>query len=192
MPCQICVGKLYDTIWASFLRAWKSCNVFQCSWHGPWEGRCLLQSCPDCSTFVDQIQFLQILDIGRLVVINWVWWRRRDIHICNKHTLTQNWKGVWRWYDEEMLECCKPLRSFQDDGMSFEDYGDLARCATVEQMDFLGFSATVLARSPQVQWLRCTAVASRWIESRAFPVNCAAGYAKFKFSRTPSPARIPS
>ena len=48
--------------------------------------------------------------------------------IFSKRNRTQNWKGVWRWYDESMLECCKPLQSFQDDGMSFEDYGDLARC----------------------------------------------------------------
>lgn len=40
----------------------------------------------------------------------------------------RNWKGVWRWYDEAMLECCTSLNSYQDDGMSFDDYGDLSRC----------------------------------------------------------------
>lgn len=39
----------------------------------------------------------------------------------------KTWKGVWRWYDEAMVECCVPLSTFND-GISFEDYGNLARC----------------------------------------------------------------
>ncbi|KAJ1458410.1 hypothetical protein M885DRAFT_480088 [Pelagophyceae sp. CCMP2097] len=39
----------------------------------------------------------------------------------------RRWKGVWRWFDEEMLECCVPLSHF-DRGMSFSDFAKLARC----------------------------------------------------------------
>ena len=47
--------------------------------------------------------------------------------LWHMHASLQNWKGVWRWYDEAMLECCTSLNSYQDDGMSFDDYGDLSR-----------------------------------------------------------------
>merc|ERR1711933_38448 len=38
------------------------------------------------------------------------------------------WKGVWRWFDEEMLGCCKDLKEVQSQGISLDEFGCLARC----------------------------------------------------------------
>lgn len=38
------------------------------------------------------------------------------------------WKGVWRWYDEEMLQCCVPIDSFKETGISFDEFSALAIC----------------------------------------------------------------
>lgn len=39
------------------------------------------------------------------------------------------WKGVWRWYAEEMLECCEtPLKMVLKNGVSLQQLEDLAIC----------------------------------------------------------------
>lgn len=38
------------------------------------------------------------------------------------------WKGVWRWYGEEFLDCCKPLKMVKEEGMTFDELACLARC----------------------------------------------------------------
>ena len=38
------------------------------------------------------------------------------------------WKGVWRWYDESLLDCCKDLKEVQLDGISLEEFVCLAVC----------------------------------------------------------------
>eukprot|EP00658_Telonema_sp_P-2_P020794 TRINITY_DN18243_c0_g1_i1.p1 TRINITY_DN18243_c0_g1~~TRINITY_DN18243_c0_g1_i1.p1 ORF type:complete len:385 (-),score=100.64 TRINITY_DN18243_c0_g1_i1:179-1333(-) len=38
------------------------------------------------------------------------------------------WKGVWRWYHEDMLDCCKPLDNVKQDGIPFDAWLCLARC----------------------------------------------------------------
>lgn len=38
------------------------------------------------------------------------------------------WKGVWRWYSEEMLDCCLPLAEIESSGTTFDDFICLARC----------------------------------------------------------------
>lgn len=44
------------------------------------------------------------------------------------------WKGVWRWFDDSMLDCCDPLDVIQLKGITLAKLGCLARCngATVE------------------------------------------------------------
>jgi glutathione gamma-glutamylcysteinyltransferase len=44
------------------------------------------------------------------------------------------WKGVWRWYSEELLDCCEPLEIIKKQGIIFEKFCCLARCnsASVE------------------------------------------------------------
>lgn len=40
----------------------------------------------------------------------------------------QNWKGAWRWYSEEMLNCCVSLEDVQRTGITLQDFHCLAIC----------------------------------------------------------------
>eukprot|EP00981_Chlorochromonas_danica_P011871 scaffold4337_cov182-Ochromonas_danica.AAC.6 len=42
------------------------------------------------------------------------------------------WKGVWRWFDESMLDCCTPLEKVQMEGITLGKVGCLARCNGAE------------------------------------------------------------
>jgi len=38
------------------------------------------------------------------------------------------WRGTWRWFSEELLDCCAPLEKVQKSGLSLEEVACLARC----------------------------------------------------------------
>jgi glutathione gamma-glutamylcysteinyltransferase len=38
------------------------------------------------------------------------------------------WKGPWRWYSEEHLDCCRPLEDVARDGITLTQLACLARC----------------------------------------------------------------
>ena len=38
------------------------------------------------------------------------------------------WKGPWRWFSEELLDCCKSLDEVRRSGISLDDAACLARC----------------------------------------------------------------
>jgi glutathione gamma-glutamylcysteinyltransferase len=38
------------------------------------------------------------------------------------------WRGPWRWFSEELLDCCTPLERVQQKGISIEELACLARC----------------------------------------------------------------
>lgn len=38
------------------------------------------------------------------------------------------WKTVWRWYSEELLECCRPLEDVKVSGITLEEFVCLAEC----------------------------------------------------------------
>ncbi|MCC6644405.1 MAG: phytochelatin synthase family protein [Polyangiaceae bacterium] len=38
------------------------------------------------------------------------------------------WKGPWRWYSEELLDCCLPLESIRARGVTLGQFACLARC----------------------------------------------------------------
>jgi len=38
------------------------------------------------------------------------------------------WKGVWRWYGEEFLDCCLPLSVVKENGITFDEFVCIARC----------------------------------------------------------------
>jgi hypothetical protein len=40
----------------------------------------------------------------------------------------RRWKGPWRWYAEELLDCCVPLHMVQKQGISLHEFQCLARC----------------------------------------------------------------
>jgi len=48
------------------------------------------------------------------------------------------WKGVWRWFHEEMLNCCKPLADVKREGVGLAEFCCLARCNGAEAAQFAG------------------------------------------------------
>ena len=40
----------------------------------------------------------------------------------------RTWKGVWRWWSEEMLDCCTPLEKVQMQGITLAKLNCLAQC----------------------------------------------------------------
>eukprot|EP00468_Gymnochlora_sp_CCMP2014_P008535 CAMPEP_0167747154 /NCGR_PEP_ID=MMETSP0110_2-20121227/4123_1 /TAXON_ID=629695 /ORGANISM="Gymnochlora sp., Strain CCMP2014" /LENGTH=398 /DNA_ID=CAMNT_0007632023 /DNA_START=461 /DNA_END=1657 /DNA_ORIENTATION=+ len=38
------------------------------------------------------------------------------------------WKGPWRWYSEDMLDCCKPLEEVKLKGLTYDEWACLALC----------------------------------------------------------------
>lgn len=40
----------------------------------------------------------------------------------------RTWKGPWRWYSEELLDCCEPLDRVREHGISLPSFVCLARC----------------------------------------------------------------
>lgn len=40
----------------------------------------------------------------------------------------RSWKGVWRWYSEELLDCCAPLEKVKQSGITLDAFACLARC----------------------------------------------------------------
>lgn len=38
------------------------------------------------------------------------------------------WKGSWRWFSEEMLDCCSPLDDVRARGVDVDEFACLARC----------------------------------------------------------------
>ena len=40
----------------------------------------------------------------------------------------KSWKGVWRWYDEQALSCCKDTAIVEREGVTLDEFVCLARC----------------------------------------------------------------
>jgi len=38
------------------------------------------------------------------------------------------WRGVWRWYGEEMLDCCRSLPVIQETGITLDEFVCISRC----------------------------------------------------------------
>jgi len=41
------------------------------------------------------------------------------------------WKGPWRWYHENMLDCCVPINVIEKSGITFDQFSCLAVCNTL-------------------------------------------------------------
>jgi glutathione gamma-glutamylcysteinyltransferase len=42
------------------------------------------------------------------------------------------WRGPWRWFSEELLDCCTPLAKVQTQGLTIDEVACLARCNGAE------------------------------------------------------------
>jgi glutathione gamma-glutamylcysteinyltransferase len=40
----------------------------------------------------------------------------------------RTWRGPWRWFSEELLDCCVPLDQVRKVGITFDEFVCLARC----------------------------------------------------------------
>jgi glutathione gamma-glutamylcysteinyltransferase len=40
----------------------------------------------------------------------------------------RTWKGSWRWFAEDMLDCCRPLDEIKTEGITLSEFVCLARC----------------------------------------------------------------
>lgn len=40
----------------------------------------------------------------------------------------RKWKGGWRWFDQSMLDCCRPLEKIAKDGLTLPEFLCLAKC----------------------------------------------------------------
>ncbi|ORZ25537.1 Phytochelatin synthase-domain-containing protein [Absidia repens] len=40
----------------------------------------------------------------------------------------RRWKGVWRWYSDELLECCSSKEQMKKNGITFDEFACLAKC----------------------------------------------------------------
>ncbi len=40
----------------------------------------------------------------------------------------RRWKGPWRWFSEELLDCCVPLADVRQRGVDVDEFACLARC----------------------------------------------------------------
>lgn len=58
------------------------------------------------------------------------------------------WKGPWRWFTEELLDCCKPLPDIVKYGISLREFATLARCQDA-QVELHYASACTLAEFRQ-------------------------------------------
>jgi glutathione gamma-glutamylcysteinyltransferase len=44
----------------------------------------------------------------------------------------RTWKGTWRWFTEDLLDCCMPLSEIREHGLSIDQVACLARCNGAE------------------------------------------------------------
>ncbi|CAG8433925.1 2548_t:CDS:1 [Diversispora eburnea] len=38
------------------------------------------------------------------------------------------WKGPWRWWSDELLNCCSPIEEVKKNGTTFSQFACLAKC----------------------------------------------------------------
>ena len=50
----------------------------------------------------------------------------------------RSWKGPWRWYGEELLDCCRPLDVVKREGLTMSQLRCRARCNGAEVESFSG------------------------------------------------------
>ena len=53
------------------------------------------------------------------------------------------WKGPWRFYHENMLDCCVPLATIEKSGITMDQFACLAACNTLDvRMSRIGSNTT--------------------------------------------------
>lgn len=55
----------------------------------------------------------------------------------------RTWKGVWRWFAEDLLDCCKPLEIVKKEGINFAEFVCLAKCNSAHVEPVLGSQSSL-------------------------------------------------
>ena len=66
------------------------------------------------------------------------------------------WRGPWRWFSEELLDCCTPLEQVRKSGVSLEEVACLARCNGADGQLFRPGSHGIDAFRSAVQLATCS------------------------------------
>lgn len=72
------------------------------------------------------------------------------------------WKGPWRWYGEEMLDCCRPLDEVRAAGITMEQFACLGRCNGARVKTFRADESTLAELRYHVR-AACSAVEGRHV-----------------------------
>ncbi|RKP23191.1 Phytochelatin synthase, partial [Syncephalis pseudoplumigaleata] len=43
------------------------------------------------------------------------------------------WKGLWRWFSDDMLDCCRSLEDVRRNGITLSEFACIARCNGLEE-----------------------------------------------------------
>ncbi|KAI8058019.1 Phytochelatin synthase-domain-containing protein [Syncephalis plumigaleata] len=43
------------------------------------------------------------------------------------------WKGAWRWFSDDMLDCCRSLKDVRENGITLSEFACIARCNGLEE-----------------------------------------------------------
>ena len=65
------------------------------------------------------------------------------------------WKGPWRWYHEDMLDCCVPLDIIKQKGITLEQFRCLAICNTLRAQTVKATDKVTIQDFRQVRILPC-------------------------------------
>lgn len=55
-------------------------------------------------------------------------WKSPSVSISASHSPSPPTKNPWRFYSQEMLDCCRPLSSVAEVGLTLSEFACLARC----------------------------------------------------------------
>ena len=57
------------------------------------------------------------------------------------------WKGPWRWFAEDLLDCCVPLPDVRERGLDIDELACLARCNGTQVDVRRGDTSTLTGRA---------------------------------------------
>eukprot|EP01116_Phalansterium_solitarium_P019179 TRINITY_DN5286_c0_g1_i2.p1 TRINITY_DN5286_c0_g1~~TRINITY_DN5286_c0_g1_i2.p1 ORF type:complete len:335 (-),score=75.28 TRINITY_DN5286_c0_g1_i2:322-1326(-) len=70
----------------------------------------------------------------------------------------RQWKGVWRWFSEDMLDCCTPLEVVKEKGITLKDFACLVKCNGAEATMYAAEESTEEDFRRMVVEMCCTPV----------------------------------
>lgn len=120
----------------------KRCKVKRIPAPNTFHGRLLPSNLISLTCLEGRRLFKESLEDGRLenyfsLVGNFT--HQSDVALCGPGTLAmvlnaleadpgRAWRGIWRWYSDDMLQCCETLEDMKIKGITFDQFVCLAEC----------------------------------------------------------------